>query len=79
MIGGAIGLLLFADRNKSGLWVAALNYVPPLMLAVAFSLQELPRFEFPPWPRRSTAPDWWASTPPSEPAVSAASARNGAA
>jgi hypothetical protein len=60
MIGGALGLLFFADRNKSGLWVAALNYVPPLMLAIAFSLQELPRFEFPPWPRRSRAPSWFA-------------------
>ena len=58
MVGGALGLLFFADRNKSGLWVAALNYVPPLMLAIAFSLQELPRFEFPPWPRRSLASDW---------------------
>jgi hypothetical protein len=32
--------------------------VPPLLLVWGFCLQEMPRFEIPPLPRKSTAPDW---------------------
>ena len=32
--------------------------VPPLLLVWGFCLQEMPRFEFPPLPRPSMAPDW---------------------
>jgi hypothetical protein len=38
--------------------LVALYHVPTLFVALSFVLQELPRFEIPPWPRRSTAPDW---------------------
>ena len=37
-----------------------LHYIPIALLAVAFQLQELPRFEIPPLPRRPRAPDWQA-------------------
>jgi hypothetical protein len=39
-------------------WLVALYHVPTLFVALSFVLQELPRFEIPPWPRRSTAPEW---------------------
>ena len=32
--------------------------IPTLLLALAFSMQELPRFEIPPWPRRLDASAW---------------------
>ena len=37
---------------------AAAPPLPKDLLAVAFSLQELPRFEIPPLPRRSATPRW---------------------
>ena len=40
-----------------GAWTL-LYHVPTLLLAGAFMLQEMPRFEIPPWPRRSPAADW---------------------
>jgi hypothetical protein len=40
-----------------GAWTL-LYHVPTLLLAGAFMLQEMPRFEIPPWPRRSSAADW---------------------
>lgn len=42
-----------------GAWTL-LYHVPTLLLAGAFMLQEMPRFEIPPWPRRSSAADWHA-------------------
>ncbi len=44
-----------------GAWTL-LYHVPTLLLAGAFMLQEMPRFEIPPWPRRSSAADWHAQT-----------------
>jgi hypothetical protein len=44
-------------QSIEGAWTL-LYHVPTLLLAGAFMLQEMPRFEIPPWPRRSTAPDW---------------------
>lgn len=38
--------------------LVALYHVPTLFVALSFVLQELPRFEVPPWPRSSRAPDW---------------------
>ena len=35
-----------------GAWTL-LYHVPTLLLAGAFMLQEMPRFEIPPWPKRS--------------------------
>jgi hypothetical protein len=40
-----------------GLWLV-LYHVPTLLVVLSFCLQELPQLEIPPWPRRSTAPDW---------------------
>ena len=57
MVVGALLLTQFADRSNTGLWMA-LHYLPIALLALAFSLQELPQFEIPPLPRRSTAPHW---------------------
>lgn len=57
MIGGAVAMVFLADRENTGHWLA-LHYAPIALLAVAFSLQELPRFEIPPWPRRVLAPSW---------------------
>jgi hypothetical protein len=55
---GSVALLprLGLDRIE-GAWML-LYHVPTLLLAGAFMLQEMPRFEIPPWPRRSAAPDW---------------------
>jgi hypothetical protein len=41
-----------------GLWVA-LYHVPTALIALSFMLQELPRFEIPPLPRRLRALRWW--------------------
>lgn len=57
MIGGALMLPQVLDPEKAGMWMA-LHYVPIALLALAFSLQELARFEIPPLPRRSTASSW---------------------
>lgn len=49
-------------QSIEGAWTL-LYHVPTLLLAGAFMLQEMPRFEIPPWPRRSAAPDWRAPLP----------------
>jgi hypothetical protein len=49
------------DRIE-GAWTL-LYHVPTLLLAGAFMLQEMPRFEIPPWPRRSAALDWRVASP----------------
>jgi len=46
-----------------GAWTL-LYHVPTLLLAGAFMLQEMPRFEIPPCPRRSSAADWRAVPQP---------------
>ncbi len=58
MVGGALLLPRVLDGAHTGAWLA-LHYVPIALLAVAFSLQELPQFEIPPLPRRSAAPRWF--------------------
>lgn len=57
MVAGALLLPRLTDASNAGLWMA-LHYVPIGLLAVAFSLQELPQFEIPPWPRRARARRW---------------------
>lgn len=57
MVVGALLLPHVADPEHSGLWMA-LHYLPIGLLAVAFSLQELARFEIPPLPRRLAATQW---------------------
>jgi hypothetical protein len=44
--------------------VVALYHVPTVIVAVSFVLQELPRFEIPPWPRRLPASAWEHPTQP---------------
>ncbi len=57
MIVGALLLPRLLDPEKAGLWMA-LHYVPIALLAFAFQLQELARFEIPPLPRRPRAQGW---------------------
>jgi hypothetical protein len=59
MVVGALLLPSLTDRSNAGLWMA-LHYVPIGLLAVAFSLQELPQLEIPPWPRRPRLQRWTA-------------------
>jgi hypothetical protein len=64
LIGGLIVAAQFdldVDRAP-GLWMA-LYHVPTLLIALSFMLQELPRFEIPPWPRRLRVAGWWAAQP----------------
>lgn len=63
MIGGALLLPKLADTRHAGVWMA-LHYLPIALLALSFSLQELPQFEIPRWPRRLREPDW--RLPPSD-------------
>lgn len=57
LIAGALALPRLTDGEHAGLYMA-LHYVPIALLALSFKLQELPRFEIPPWPRRSRAASW---------------------
>lgn len=66
-VGLIVGTLLLpriAPEQDPGFWLL-LHYLPIGVLALAFMLQELPRFEIPPWPRPLRA-DRWAvpATPP---------------
>jgi hypothetical protein len=55
---GAVGLLsAFFDEIPMTVWVP-LYHVPTVIVAISFLLQELPRFEIPPWPRALTMPSW---------------------
>jgi hypothetical protein len=58
MIIGVLLLPQLGDRGPAPKFWLALHYLPIGILAVAFSLQELPRFEIPPLPRRLRAPGW---------------------
>lgn len=57
MVAGTLLLPRLATNVDPGFWLA-LHYVPIGILGVAFMLQELPRFEIPPLPRRLTQPSW---------------------
>ncbi len=57
LVAGALMLPRFAGQELSGVWMA-LHYVPIAVLALSFTLQELPRFELPPLPRRLRAAQW---------------------
>jgi len=55
----AVGTLAsLSDGQPLAGGMVLLYHLPTAVLAGAFCLQELPRFEIPPWPRRSMAPDW---------------------
>lgn len=58
MIGAALALTASSEHRESAGIFMALHYVPIAILALAFSLQELPQFEIPPLPRRSKAGSW---------------------
>lgn len=58
---GAAGLSsLVWDDLSMRVWVA-MYHVPTVIVAVSFLLQELPRFEIPPWPRPLRVPQWRAA------------------
>ena len=57
MVLGALLLTQLEDPSHTGMFLA-LHYMPIALLALAFSLQELPQFEIPPLPRRSRAASW---------------------
>ena len=57
MVLGALLLTRMDNPSHAGM-LLALHYLPIALLAVAFSLQELPKFEIPPLPRRSGAARW---------------------
>lgn len=73
-VGLIVGTLLLpriAPEQDPGFWLL-LHYLPIGVLALAFTLQELPRFEIPPWPRRLRAEHWQAAaTAPAGDACSA--------
>ena len=56
-----VGIFSMQPRDEnaemSGLLVL-MFHVPTVLLALAFTLQESPRFEIPPWPRRLKASAW---------------------
>jgi hypothetical protein len=57
LIAGVIVLPRLPFGNQPSLFLA-LHYVPIALLALSFSLQEMPRFELPPLPRRLSASGW---------------------
>ena len=62
MIGGVLILPRLAPDQDPGVFLA-LHYAPIALLAVAFGLQELPQFEFPPLPRPLRHGDWHQGPP----------------
>lgn len=57
----ALATARFRDELPVAMWVA-LYHVPTLFVAASFLLQELPRFEIPPWPRRLRSTSWQIAT-----------------
>jgi hypothetical protein len=57
LIVGSLLLPRFTAEEHAGLFMA-LHYVPIAVLAIAFKIQELARFEIPRPPRRPTAATW---------------------
>jgi hypothetical protein len=60
LFAGALCLPYLHIAEDSVLRMLIFN-IPPLLLAWGFCLQEMPRFEIPPLPRASAAPDWKAT------------------
>lgn len=55
---GGVGVCsLFFDDLPMRVWVA-MYHVPTVIVAISFLLQELPRFEIPPWPRPLRGARW---------------------
>lgn len=63
---GLIGLSFVVtsmDFARDSVWRMLIFNAPPILLALGVSLQELPRFEWPRWPRASQAASWQAAGP----------------
>lgn len=56
---GAVVMPASLDWKPDTATMLLLYHVPTLIVAVSFMLQELPRFEIPPWPRRLKAARWF--------------------
>jgi hypothetical protein len=54
----ALGLALLRLDLSMAQWIA-LYHVPTVIVALSFTLQELPRFEIPPWPRPLPQRTWF--------------------
>ena len=65
----ALGLIAMSfvvtsmDFARDSVWRMLIFNAPPILLALGVSLQELPRFEWPRWPRASQAASWHAACP----------------
>ncbi len=65
----ALGLIALSfvvtsmDFARDSVWRMLIFNAPPILLALGVSLQELPRFEWPRWPRASEAASWHAAAP----------------
>jgi len=59
--------LSFADIPQDSMLLMMIFNFPPLLMIAVFCMRELPRFEIPPLPRRSTAPSWLAAQAPTTP------------
>ncbi len=57
LLATVLGMPKLDTSGGLGLWWL-LYHVPTVLIAVSFCLQELPRFEIPPLPRRGNAGDW---------------------
>jgi hypothetical protein len=62
MVGGVMLLPRIAPTVDPGVWLA-LHYAPIAIMGLAFTLQELPRFEVPAPPRRLAATSWQRTGP----------------
>lgn len=51
------------DFARDSVWRMLIFNAPPILLALGVSLQELPRFEWPRWPRASRSASWHAACP----------------
>ncbi len=63
-LAGAVATLPRLLANPEPATVMLIFHVPTVLIAFSFCLQEQAKFEIPPRPRRSTAPDWHAQPAP---------------
>jgi hypothetical protein len=59
-------LLPYLPVHHDPRFMLGLHYVPVVLLGFGYYLQELPRFEIPPRPRRDMAPAWRQTPPPAD-------------
>lgn len=58
VIGAALFAKLEVDLAQDSVFRMLIFHAPPILMVVLFSLNELPRVELPPLPRRPRAPSW---------------------